>query len=142
MNMPTEPKSKPEPRTITVLADTGYRLAPGGVSADLLNRPDPPLPDGTVTASDKAHAEGKTYVCATAPADARALVEWALAWSLRVWSYVDEEEFRRHAATMRLTEPQIEAVLASVRIHDDCYFRRSVSLEITPETVPESDEGH
>jgi hypothetical protein len=129
-------------RGITVLSDTGYRLAPGGVSADLLNRPDPPLPEGTVTAAVKVHAEGKTYVWATAPANAGVLVEWALAWSLRVWSYIDEEEFRRHAALMRLTEPEIEAALASIRIHDDCYFRRPGRLELTPEKVRARDEGH
>jgi predicted secreted Zn-dependent protease len=59
-----------------------------------------------------------------------------------VWSYVGEEEFRRHAALMRLTEPQIEAALASVRIHDDCYFRRPRALEVTPERVRGWDEGH
>lgn len=129
-------------RGITVLHGTGYRFAPGYAPAERFNLPELSIPEGHARASVRVRAEGKTYVWATAPSDARLSVEWALAWSARIWSYVDEEEFRRLAALMRLSGREIETALSTIEIHDDCFFRRPGSLEVTPEKVRGWDRGH
>jgi hypothetical protein len=131
----------PQTSAIHVLSDTGYNLAPGKVPPDLIDRPDPPLPDGLVTASLRVEPEGKTYFWATAPEARRDLVEWALAWSVRVWSYVDEEKFRECATLANFTRAEIEAVLASIRIHDDSYFRRPYRLSYHPQHVVDARAG-
>ena len=125
----------PQTSPIHVLSDTGYDLAPGKVPPDLIDRPDPPVPEGFATANLSVEPEGKTYFWATAPEARRDLVEWALAWSVRVWSYVDEEKFREYAALANFTKAEIEAVLVSIRIHDDSYFRRPYRLSYHPQDV-------
>jgi hypothetical protein len=128
------------PDGITILHDTGYRLAPGTAPEDRFNVETPPLAEGRKNAGVRLRADGKTYVWATCSADDDLLIEWALAWSMRIWSYLDEPEFRRLAAMMHIPPAEVEAAIASIQIHDDSYFRRPGRLECTPERVTAWDE--
>lgn len=127
---------------IRFLSDTGYNVAPARVPNDLIDKPDPPLPEGHAFARVRVHAEGKTLVSATSPAASQILVEWMLAWSVRVWSYIDEAKFRELAVLMHVTDEQASAILASVQIHDDCYFRRPARLEVPPQRFIEPNPEH
>lgn len=120
---------------IHILSDTGYNLAPGKVPPELIGKPDPPIPGGQVSAGIRVEAAGKTYFTAAAPERHKLLVEWALAWSVRIWSYVDESKFREYAGAANFGEAEIDAILASVQIHDDAYFRRPAHLEHHPQNV-------